>query len=160
MEEKIRQYVNYRFRFDRRPDVEELKEEIIANLIDRYYEKLNAGKTEEEAYVESIPSMGNFSEYDNVPYEYSFKPSFSDIFLVCSVMTSIFSSLLTFVSSALGILVLMLSMLFFGSAARYLYAYSQYVRKEELDIPKHNLLITKIFKYVKTNFIFWAISFL
>lgn len=25
MEEKIRQYVNYRFRFDRRPDVEELK---------------------------------------------------------------------------------------------------------------------------------------
>jgi len=57
MHDKIRQYVNYQFRFDERNDIEELKEEIIANLIDRYEEYRQKGLTEEEAYIEAIKSM-------------------------------------------------------------------------------------------------------
>lgn len=158
MEEKIRQYVNYRFRFDRRPDVDELKEEIIANLIDRYHEKLNEGKMEEEAYREAIQSMGNFSDQDHVPYEYSFKPSLFDLFQVIAVITSVFSVIATLLSITFGTTLVLISMLFFGMAAYYFYSYSQYVRKEELDIPKHHLLLRKIFRDIKTNFVFWAIS--
>ena len=46
----------------------------------------------------------------------------------------------------------------YAGGAYYLYSYSQYVKLQELDIEKHNLTLKKIFKYLKTSYVFWAIS--
>jgi hypothetical protein len=160
VENKIRNYVHYQFRFDQRDDIEDLKEELIANLIDRYHEELSSGKTEEEAYITSIKSIGDFSRdvKDDIPQEYSVKPSIPDILLMSGAILSVFGLLLTLFNAIVGTVITALSILIFSSAAYYLYSYSQYVRKEEMDIEKHHLLLMKIFKYMKTSFIFWAIS--
>ncbi len=160
METKIRQYVNYQFRFDNRSDIEELKEEIIGNLTDRYHEYLNNGKSPEDAYIEAIKSLGDFSDkrYNEIPDEYSFKPSVPDILLLSGAILSVFGLLFTFFSNVIGAIVTAISIILFSGAAYYLYSYSQYVRKQFMDIEKHNLLLTKIFKYMKTCFAFWALS--
>lgn len=160
MHDKIRQYVNYQFRFDERNDIEELKEEIIANLIDRYEEYRQKGLTEEEAYIEAIKSMGDFSqhEYNKISEEYSIKPQIPDILLMCGAILSIFGMILTLFNGIVGTIITAISILLFSGSAYYLYSYSQYIRKQYMDIEKHNLLLTKIFKYMKTSFVFWAIS--
>jgi len=160
MEQKIRKYVNYQFRFDNRDGIDDLKEEIISNLIDRYQENLNAGKEDEAAYIEAIKSMGDFSEnkINDIPEEFSDKPLIPDTLLVSGAILSVFGLLLTLFNPITGTLVTALSILIFSSSAYYLYSYSQYVRKQNMDIEKHNMLLRKIFKYMKTSFVFWAIS--
>ncbi len=147
MHDKIRQYVNYQFRFDERNDIEELKEEIIANLIDRYEEYRQKGLTEEEAYIEAIKSMGDFSqhEYNKISEEYSIKPQIPDILLMCGAILSIFGMILTLFNGIVGTIITAISILLFSGSAYYLYSYSQYIRKQHMDIEKHNLLLTKIF---------------
>lgn len=160
METKIKQYVDYQFRFDNREDIDDLKAEITANLIDRYYEYLNSGKSPNEAYVEAIKSIGDFSEnpLNEVANEYSIKPSIPDILLLSSTILSIFGLLIFFFSGVVGTIITVISIVLYSASSYYLYSYSQYVRKEDKDIEKHHLLLTKIFKYLKTNFIFWAVN--
>ncbi|QVK17577.1 hypothetical protein KHQ81_12060 [Mycoplasmatota bacterium] len=104
--------------------------------------------------------MGDFSEnkMNDIPNEYSVKPSIPDILLMSGAILSIFGLLITFFSAVAGIIFTALSILLFSGSAYYLYSYSQYVRKQYMDIEKHNMLLKKIFKYMKTSFIFWAIS--
>ncbi len=160
MENKIKQYVNYQFRFDKRDDIEDLKQEIIANLTDRYHEYLDEGKKPDDAYIEAIKSMGDFSDskFNEIPEVYSIKPSIPDILLMSGAILSIFGLLITLFTVVTGTIITAISILLFSGAAYYLYSYSQYVRKEYMDIKKHNMLLQKIFKYMKTSFIFWAIS--
>lgn len=160
MEDKIRKYVDYQFRFDKRENLDDLKEEIVANLLDRYHEYLRNGKDPQEAYIEAIKSMGDFTEdhSNEIPSEYSFKPTIPDILLMCSTIMSIFGLIIFFLSNIIGTIITAISIITYSCSAYYLYSYSQYVRKEEMDIEKHNLLLSKIFKYLKTNFIFWVIN--
>lgn len=160
MEEKIKNYVNYQFRFDNRDGIENLKEEIIANLIDRYHENIKVGKNPEEAYVEAIKSMGDFSEnkINDIPEEFSVKPSIPDILLMSGAILSVFGLIITLFSAICGAIITAISIILFSGSAYYLYSYSQYVRKQYMDIEKHNMLLKKIFKYMKTSFVFWAIS--
>src|SRR5690554_6936637 len=143
MKEKIRQYVNYQFRFDKREEIEEIKEEITANLIDRYNEYLDSGKSTEQAYIEAIKSMGDFSDNpeNDISSEYSIKPSIPDILLLCSTILSIFGLLIILFSNVTGTIVTVISIVLFSGSAYYLYSYSQYIRKEEMNIEKHNLLL-------------------
>jgi len=63
MEEKLKKYVEKTF--ENAPNskkTNELKEEIIANLIDKYEDIKKTGKTEEESYNTAISSMGDVSE--------------------------------------------------------------------------------------------------
>lgn len=160
MENKIRLYVEYQLRFDKRDDIEELKEEIIVNLIDRYNDHLTKGLSEDEAYVSAIKSMGNFTESNDnkVSEEYSIKPSIPDVLLMSGAILSIFGLIITILNTVTGTIITSVSILLFSGSAYYLYSYSQYVRREYMDINKHNLLLTKIFKYIKTSFVFWSIS--
>ena len=160
MESKIKQYVDYQFRFDQREDLEDLKAEIIANMIDRYNENLKKGKDEETAYIDAVKSMGDFSEHkaNHIPAEYSVKPSIADTLLMCGAILSIFALILTITSLVIGTLITALSIITFSGAAYYLYSQSQFIRKEELDIKKHHVILTKIYKYMKTAFAFWTIS--
>ena len=160
METKIKQYVNYQFRFKSDVETEDLKAEIIANLIDRYHENLERGYDEEKAYVEAIKQMGDFSSEfkDKVSKEYSIKPHIVDVVLLCATVLAIFSTVLLLFSIVAGTILTAISIALYGSGAYYLYANAQYVKKENKDIEKHNILLSKIIKYLKTNFIFWAIN--
>lgn len=159
MEDKIREYVNYQFRFDNREDIEEMKEEIIANLIDRYHEYLKEGKSKQEAYIEAIKQMGNFANVEeDIDNEFSLKPSIADVSLVVAMILSVFGLLLLFMNFLAGAITTVISIVCFSSASYYMYANSQYIRKNYMDIEKHNIILKKIFKNVKTCFIFWAIS--
>jgi len=63
MEEKLKKYVEKTF--ENAPNskkTNELKEEIIANLIDKYEDIKKTGRTEEESYNIAISSMGDVSE--------------------------------------------------------------------------------------------------
>jgi hypothetical protein len=158
MEEKIKQYVSYHFRFDPREDVESIIEEVTSNLIDRYYELLEKTNNEQKAYIEAIKSMGSFKSKDDIPELYKLKPDWADIAFIVSAILSIFAVIAMFIDSTLGFVLTLSSILLFSGAAYYFYAQAQYTRKEELDIEKHNIYLTKIFSYLKTCFVFWTIN--
>lgn len=161
MEEKIIEYVNYKFRFNKSEDVEDVKAEIIANLTDRYYDLLKEGKSMQEAYVEAIKSVGSFSDdlsKESKGNDFNLKPSIADVALVIGAVLSIFGLFASLLNITLGLTITIISIVSYAGGAYYLYAYSQYVKLQELDIEKHNLILKKIFKYMKTCYIFWAIS--
>lgn len=160
MEKKIKEYVNYQFRFDNREDIEDLKAEIIANLIDRYYEFLEKLNNPEQAYIEAIKQMGDFTDGEGIqiPEDFSIKPSIPDILLLAGAILSIFGLILVLYHAVVGTIITAISILLFSGSAYYLYSYSQYVLKNYMDIEKHNILLKKIFKNMKTCFVFWAIS--
>lgn len=63
MEDKMRAYMDHLFR-DVKPTRKtvELKEEILQNLVDKYHDLLNEGKTEEAAYNIAVASIGDMDE--------------------------------------------------------------------------------------------------
>lgn len=63
MEDKLRAYMDHLFR-DVKPDRRsiELKEEILQNLVDKYHDLLEEGKTPEAAYNIAVASIGDMDE--------------------------------------------------------------------------------------------------
>ena len=86
MNEKLKSYVDYYFRFDEREDIEEVKAEVLGNLIDRYEEYLEK-YDEEKAYVEAIKSMGDFKVNEEIVED----PLLVDTGLLISLVTAIFA---------------------------------------------------------------------
>ncbi|HHU56311.1 MAG TPA: hypothetical protein GXZ48_06470 [Acholeplasmataceae bacterium] len=156
MEQKIKDYVDYHFRFDTRDDIEELKAEIIANLIDRYHDNLKSGKDKEEAYIDAIKQMGDFNTEE--ANEYKIKPSIADVSLLIASILSVFGLLIMFVNMLVGSLITVISIGAFSGASYYLYSNSQYYKQNYMDIETHHLLLSKIYKWMKTCFTFWTIS--
>ena len=63
MVNKIRAYIDHEFAgVPESKKVNELKEELTANLIEKYNEQLLHGKSEEEAYNAVITGLGDLSE--------------------------------------------------------------------------------------------------
>ncbi len=63
MIDKIKAHVNLAFRdAPKTKRVQELKEELLSNLIEKYNDQLVAGKTEDEAYHIAITSIGDIHE--------------------------------------------------------------------------------------------------
>lgn len=63
MEDKIRKYVESHFAgASMRSDTEELKEELIVNLIDKYHDLVAAGQSPESAYEAVIAGIGDLDE--------------------------------------------------------------------------------------------------
>lgn len=158
MKDKIREYINYVFRFEKEEDVQELKQEILANLYDRYDEFYEKYKDEEKAYIETIKCLGDFNIKDDTSIEFNEKPSWVDISLIISVVCAIFGLIAIMFDFIIGLLVVGASISLYFTSSTYLFKLSQYVKKNEKDISKHNMLLQKIFKYMKTCFVFWAIS--
>ena len=159
MKDKIREYVEYQFRFDHTINVEETKAEIIANLCDRYDELFAKYQDEEKAYIETIKQMGDFNAHqEDIPEEYSIKPSWPDIAMIVATVFAVMGFAVTVFSLTYGAIMVAISISLYAASCYYLYHYSQYVKKTEMDISKHNLLLEKIFQYMKTNFVFWGIS--
>ncbi|XMB71504.1 hypothetical protein RJI07_05155 [Mycoplasmatota bacterium WC30] len=159
MLQKIREYVFYQLRFDTESGNEELKEEIISNISDRYDEFYDKTKDKNYAYVQAIKSMGDFTEGKNQEAaSRAYKPSIPELFLISGVILAVFGLVIVLFSVLVGAIVIMLSILAFSVGASYLYQESQYIKEVEFDIEKHNDYLTKIFSYIKTCFVFWAIG--
>ena len=68
MEEKLRNHMDYLFEGIPMDDsTKELKEEIVLNLIDKYHDLLEQGKSEEAAFSLAIASIGDIQELLNEP---------------------------------------------------------------------------------------------
>lgn len=68
MEEKIRRYVDDVFsKVKDAESLRELKEELTANLIDKWNDLIKQGKSAEEAYREAIQSVGGAADYGFLP---------------------------------------------------------------------------------------------
>lgn len=159
MKQKIRDYVLYQLRFETEEGNEELKEEIISNITDRFDEFYEKTKDENYSYIRAIKSMGDFTEgkmLEEKPKAY--KPSIPEMFLISGVILAVFGLLIVFFSTLVGTIVIMLSIVSFAVGANYIYQESQYIKEVEFDIEKHNDYLTKIFSYIKTCFIFWSIG--
>ena len=63
-----------------------------------------------------------------------------------------------FLVAWLGILLTVVSLCLYGSAASHFYSLAL-EKKSEGDIPAHKLYLQKIFKFIKTDFVFYSISF-
>ena len=63
MKKKIESYIAYEFRnIEKTDEVLEAMEEAYANLSDLYDDLIAKGKDQEEAYIESIKRLGEFSK--------------------------------------------------------------------------------------------------
>jgi len=161
MEKQIRNYVNHYFRFDHREGLEDLKEEIISNLIDRYNSLIEDGEKQEKAYVESIKSMGDFQapQNEDVPLEFQRStPALPEYALITSVIFAIFSTILLIINGAIGAIFTAFSISLYAVGSYYLYAKAMHVKSADMDIELYKAYLRKIFKYMKTCFSFWTFN--
>ncbi|AIO18831.1 hypothetical protein KQ51_00952 [Candidatus Izimaplasma bacterium HR1] len=156
MHKKIREYVDFKLKSDHSEDHEEKKEEIISNIIDRYDELYEKTKDKSYSYVEAIKTFGDFPA-DSTD-EDSYKPLVAEMFLVSATVISVISLIVTLLSGVAGAIVVGISITLYAVGAVYLYQYSKFIQREEYDIQKYTSFIDKVFSYMKTNFVFWAIS--
>lgn len=155
MYNKIKSYVSYQLRFDSSSDKDEKIDEITANIFDKYEELIKEISNPEQAYIEAIKTMGDFGQEK---HEKTHDPNIAEMLLLTGTILSVFGLLLTFISTIAGGLVIALSIVSYAVGAMYLYQKSQYIKQEEFDLDKHKHYLTKIFSYLKTNFIFWAMG--
>lgn len=156
MYNKIRDYVFFKLRHDHAEDHLEKKEEIIANISDRYDALYEQTKDQDYAYVEAIKTVGDFSSEINE--EEAYKPQLAEMLLVSATVLSVIALLATLLSGLAGVILVGVSMTLYAVGATYLYQYSQFIQTEQYDISKYHRFIDKTFSYMKTNFTFWAIS--
>jgi len=152
MKGKLNSYVDYYFRFDKSEDVEEMKAEVLGNLMDRYEELLNE-YDEEQAYVEAIKSMGDFKQDEVIE-----DPLLADTGLLVALVTAIFALVGVLFSNVLGIVVVMLSISLFAASSYYLVRHAKVVLNDEKDLDKMKFHLRKIFSYMKASFTFWSIT--
>ena len=123
MVNKIRAYIDHEFAgVPESKKVNELKEELTANLIEKYNEQLLHGKSEEEAYNAVITGLGDLSELvDSVrphsmqgPSEQERKKS--ALLTAAAVMMYILSPVMIILFESIGLEILGL-VLFFGCIA-------------------------------------------
>lgn len=160
MKEKIKQYVDHYFRFDQRSDLESLKQEIIANLSDKYDAMVEAGKDPQQAYIDTIKSMGDFNPQmdDKVSPEFNELPAWPEYSLPSSAILSIFAVIFIFFNTLLGGISTAVSIILYAVGSYYLYAKAMHVKSAQLDIELHKTYLAKIFTYMKTAFVFWSLN--
>lgn len=157
MKNKIKTYVDHYFRFDKRDDLEALKAEITSNLFDRYDEAITSGLSEQDAYIKTVKSMGDFqaAPYNDVNEEDKVMPSFHEYLLPVSAILAVFSFILIFLNGITGGVLTALSISLYAIGGTFLYHKAMYVKSNDMDIELHKSYLTKIFKYMKTSFAFW-----
>ncbi len=160
MEDKIRKYVEYHFRFKKGKEKDELVEEVYTNLLDRFNALKEDYGDEEKAYRETIARMGDFSkiEADDNP-EYSLLPRVYDVGLIVALALSVFGLVAIFLHSSLAFILTVVSIVIFVASAYYIYHKAQYEKNVNGDIDTFHLYLDKSFSYLKTVFIFWALTF-
>lgn len=160
MKEKIKIYVDHYFRFDRRPDLDHLKAEIISNLSDKYDELIESGVDSEKAYIDVIKSMGDFNPPmdDTVPIEFTELPATAEYTLPTSAIISIFAVIFMFFNTLIGGVTTAISIVLYAVGGYYLYAKAMHVKAKQLDIELHKTYLAKIFTYMKTAFFFWTVN--
>lgn len=160
MRTKIQEYVHHYFRFDTRDDLEALKQEIIANLTDRFDALVEEGFDEKAAYIEAIKSMGDFNQkkVNEIPLDYQNVPEWPEYTLPASAILGIFSVAFMFINGAIGAIGTAISIILYATGSYYLYTKSMHVKSNELDIELYTSYLRKIFKYMKTTFLFWSIN--
>jgi len=151
--EKLKNYVDYYFRFDEREDIEEVKAEVLGNLIDRYEEYLEK-YDEEKAYVEAIKSIGDFKVNEDIVED----PLLVDTGLLISLVTAIFALVGVLFNNILGLVVVMVSISLFVASAYILVGKAKVFIEEEKDIERSKYHLQKIFSYMKASFTFWSIT--
>lgn len=160
MKNKIKSYVDHYFRFDKREDLEALKAEITANLCDRYDEAIMSGLNEQEAYVKTVKSMGDFqaAAYNKVQETDKVLPSLPEYLLPVSAIFAFFACILIFLNGVVGGVLTAISIALYAAGGYYLYSKAMHVKAQDMDIERHNSYLKKIFKYMKTSFAFWSVN--
>lgn len=87
MENRIRDYIESVFRdVPESERAENIKSEILSNLLDKYHDLKNSGKTDEEAYAMAISSGGDLSgivsdlKGEKVKYSYAYEKQFERMY--------------------------------------------------------------------------------
>ena len=87
MENRIRDYIESVFRdVPKSERAENIKSEILSNLLDKYHDLKNSGKTDEEAYAMAISSGGDLSgtvsdlKGEKVKYSYAYEKQFERMY--------------------------------------------------------------------------------
>lgn len=161
MKKKIESYIAYEFRnIEKTDEVLEAMEEAYANLSDFYDDLIAKGKDQEEAYIETIKRLGEFSKEftKKEKVEYAVKPKWADTLLVISVVFGIASLPVLFLNLLIGSLLLMVSAGCFSVSAYFLYENANFALVEKKDLYYHNHTLEKIYKFVRLNKNFWMIS--
>lgn len=161
MKKKIESYIAYEFRnIEKTDEVLEAMEEAYDNLSDLYDDLIAKGKDQEEAYIETIKRLGEFSKEftKKEKVEYAVKPKWADTLLVISVVFGIASLPVLFLNLLIGSLLLMVSAGCFSVSAYFLYENANFALVEKKDLYYHNHTLEKIYKFVRLNKNFWMIS--
>ncbi len=160
MEDKIKAYVTYQFRFKKGEEKTQLVEEVLSNLLERYETLKETYQDEERAYRETIARVGDFSSLDvEKEPRYTLSPGLYDVGLLVAMVLSVFGVVALVLQGGLAFIITMISVVLFVGSAYYTYHKAQYEKDVNGDIELFHLYLDKSFSYLKTSFIFWGISF-
>lgn len=157
MIEKLTDYINHIFKIRNISD-EEMKQEIIANQIDRYNDYLSKGMDEETAYLKTIKSLGNIGGKEDEQVKFEDKTTWPYMAPYLALGLAVIATIVVLIKISLSILFITTSISIFIASAYYLYHKSQHALNVLGDVNKHNSLLKEIFNNLKTIFIFWNIN--
>lgn len=160
MHQKIMDYVNYQFRFDKRENLDSIKQEMMSNLIDRYDDLVKDGMDEKKAYIETVKRIGNIDETSDIKVDqlYLEKPSWAVISMITVSVLAIGGLAISLMSNVIGLIVTLGSIGLFATASYALYADSQHKRALEHDIDSQKVYFQTILKTFNKNYVIWSIT--
>lgn len=158
MKKKINEYVKYMMNVNNIKD-NEMFIEITNNLHDRYDSFIKEGMKEDDAYLKTINTLGDFDfKEEEIDNKYKYKPNWANISLMVSHGLAILGTIALLIHTGVSLVFTGVSLSLYIGSAYYSYHLSKYVLNEEKDVAKHNSLLKNIFTNLKTSFIFWNIN--
>ena len=160
MEEKLRKFVEYHYRFNDARDKDQKIEEVYNKLLVQYNTLKDRYGDEERAYRETISHIDAFADVEReIRSEYTRGPRFYDVGMVLALVVSVFAMLAFFIAASLAFVLTVISIMLFSGSGYYIYHQAQYEKNVNGDIDRFDHYLDRSFSFLRTAFIFWAITF-
>ncbi len=152
MKDKLKEYVEKEFEHVKQTkEILELKEEVYGNLCDQYEEFIQVGYDKEEAYLETIKSVGSFHKPDSSLAYFTRRTTI--VLSIFSIFYALLIPTVFFLIGIYGIIIQLLSVLIYV----IFYSVGLFRKLEKLDTKNYYLLKNNLkihLFYFVTMFIF------
>ena len=157
MEEKIRNYVWHQLRYQEKEKRDDLYDEIVQNLIERYHDLLKEMGDEKAAYLETVNAMGDFTDV-RIPdeEEHLLPPKYENLAMLLGAVFAGAAFFTLFLHGILGLVFLLASVILFAVGANSAYGKAKQAKVNEKDMATFTSHLKRIYAYVMVCFVFWA----
>lgn len=161
MKEKIKKFIDYEFRnIPDSKEVQSAKLEAFQNLSDTYEAYIEQGMESNEAYIQAINNLGDFTQSfkETEIKTHHENPQWQQTLFVIGLVSSIFSVPIILLSTIIGSLILLNGMTTFFVSAYFYIKKAKYILEHEKDVDGHNQMLKNAYGFYHKNRLPWLFS--